>query len=562
MTPDIKRPKVEKDIDGVFNETIVKQGKDLGKQHDEGTPYKHVALQGLMEDSFLRKVVAESKEHLEATFKETDLFKMYQTLDLANFVECEDEAIMELRKKVPGIIKLRDALYSDKFRKFVQEACNVKEKLTSRVDMALQAYSNGGHLLCHDDVIGTRAVSFIIYLTDPDIEWTEDMGGELELYPHEKNIPSAIPTKKVLPTSNSMIMFRVQPGVTYHSVSETRTDEIPRLSLQGWFHADSPPEGAEQISSLAMLKVDDSVNHGCSLPDFTPLPQNSVVPSGSQHDLKILSEFLSEQEFSFLSTVLSTEYLTDDSVARIRQQFAKDGSVQLRNFLKKEVATNVLTQCKSFDSEEGFPGNSDCSLGEKSKSVGGVLLAPPVVRRYIQYPIDAENELQISNLASKLLDSTAWPKYLSLVTSLRPLAGRHEVRRFRPGCDYTVGYHKMLEADTRLDVSLCFAPESEGWATGDIGGFECFIESEDSQQIAAEVYGTADDAENDLLSFHACNNTLTLVARDEHMMKFVKYVSAAAPGSRWDIASVFQIDCDGSDTEDEEMEEGCEELEE
>jgi Rps23 Pro-64 3,4-dihydroxylase Tpa1-like proline 4-hydroxylase len=37
--------------------------------------------------------------------------------------------------------------------------------------------------LNHDDVISTRAVSFIIYLTDPDEPWTAEDGGALELYP-------------------------------------------------------------------------------------------------------------------------------------------------------------------------------------------------------------------------------------------------------------------------------------------------------------------------------------------------------------------------------------------
>lgn len=36
--------------------------------------------------------------------------------------------------------------------------------------------------MCHDDVIGDRAVSFIIYLVDPD-GWSADDGGALELYP-------------------------------------------------------------------------------------------------------------------------------------------------------------------------------------------------------------------------------------------------------------------------------------------------------------------------------------------------------------------------------------------
>jgi Oxoglutarate and iron-dependent oxygenase degradation C-term len=40
-------------------------------------------------------------------------------------------------------------------------------------------------------------------------------------------------------------------------------------------------------------------------------------------------------------------------------------------------------------------------------------------------------------------------------------------------------------------------------------------------------------------------------------VRFVKYVSAAAPGSRWDVAMEYEIDI--QDDEDEEEEEGDEE---
>jgi prolyl 3-hydroxylase /prolyl 3,4-dihydroxylase len=46
---------------------------------------------------------------------------------------------------------------------------------------------HGGHLICHDDVISTRRVSYIIYLTDPEEEWTAEDGGSLELYPVDNN---------------------------------------------------------------------------------------------------------------------------------------------------------------------------------------------------------------------------------------------------------------------------------------------------------------------------------------------------------------------------------------
>lgn len=56
-------------------------------------------------------------------------------------------------------------------------------QLSSRTDCSCNVYAHGGHLLCHDDVIGTRRVSYIIYLTDPDDAWRADDGGALELYP-------------------------------------------------------------------------------------------------------------------------------------------------------------------------------------------------------------------------------------------------------------------------------------------------------------------------------------------------------------------------------------------
>lgn len=66
------------------------------------------------------------------------------------------------------------------------------------------------------------------------------------------------------------------------------------------------------------------------------------------------------------------------------------------------------------------------------------------------------------------------------------------------------------------------------------------------------------DASTSLLSVSACNNTLSLVMRDEGVMRFVKYVSAAAPGSRWDVAVEYEIaaveagSCEDSDSADEE----------
>lgn len=61
------------------------------------------------------------------------------------------------------------------------------------------------------------------------------------------------------------------------------------------------------------------------------------------------------------------------------------------------------------------------------------------------------------------------------------------------------------------------------------------------------MHGNEDDEEEEdeddgtLLTVQPGFNRLLLVLRDEGVMRFVKYVSAAAEGSRWDICSEFEI---------------------
>lgn len=55
----------------------------------------------------------------------------------------------------------------------------------------------------------------------------------------------------------------------------------------------------------------------------------------------------------------------------------------------------------------------------------------------------------------------------------------------------------------------------------------------------------SDDGEEDddgtLLTVHPGYNRLLLVLRDEGVMRFVKYVSAAAESSRWDVSGEYEV---------------------
>ena len=115
--------------------------------------------------------------------------------------------------------------------------------------------------------------------------------------------------------------------------------------------------------------------------------------------------------------------------------------------------------------------------------------------------------------------------------------------------DYTLAHYGMLTRESQLDATLCFVDDrkedmsDQVWESGDVGGFQCYIVADEEEGTeAAEVYqAKSTEEEEALLSNSPSNNTLSLVLRDSGIMQFVKYVSASAPGSRWDLAAIYDL---------------------
>jgi len=71
------------------------------------------------------------------------------------------------------------------------------------------------------------------------------------------------------------------------------------------------------------------------------------------------------------------------------------------------------------------------------------------------------------------------------------------------------------------------------------------INDASSSRDHSDAAGTGEEVdeedESTLLTVQPSFNRLLLVLRDEGVMRFVKYVSAAAAGSRWDVCGEFTV---------------------
>ena len=164
-------------------------------------------------------------QNLSFTPKETDIYKIHQSGDLANLDGLDSSSL----KLLPSLLTLRDALYSSDFREYLSTVTGSGPLSGKKTDMAINVYTPGCHLLCHDDVIGSRRVSYILYLTDPDEPWKEEWGGALRLYPTETyteddgvvtKVPSPDSSVVIPPAFNQLSFFAVQPGESFHDVQE------------------------------------------------------------------------------------------------------------------------------------------------------------------------------------------------------------------------------------------------------------------------------------------------------------------------------------------------------
>ena len=449
-------------------------------------------------------------------------YQVYQTGDLASLSYLTEQQIALL----PNLLTLRDALYSPMFRSFLRAVTGCGPLSGTKQDMSVVSYRKGCHLLNHDDVIGTRRVSYILYMPLPHYQgWQAEWGGALELYPTKPGPeglpePEPVPAKSIPPVWNQFIFFEVQPGRSFHSVEEVVVGESEdgrqRLSISGWFHSAQPgeegyvPEPHQELKSSR----DQLVSYHPILTVNRPLTARVPSQASTQTEFRgypdtveppLPDDPLSEEHVSFLSEFLNPVYLQARTMKALASRFVDESSLELHSFLCAPLAEKLRSGLIEKDEQDGLGTNRPTRIPPHTAGGEGawMLKGPPHKWRYCALRAlesngpkmavsprwaHADVDELVRSLQEELFTSQAFRAWLACVSKLLPVRYMAEARRFRPGLDYTLATSEAKE--TRLDVVLGLTPQVEatpdttnghvtgeesspiGWQTGEWGGWE------------------------------------------------------------------------------------------
>lgn len=569
------------EIVSFFNSKIFTQTFQDSLQSDitNSQPYRWGTVTELFDETLLRNVRKEVLHEIAFTKKETDIYKVHQSGDLANLSGLNWEDLSRL----PSLAKLRAGIYSEEFRDFISNVTGCGRLSGVKTDLSINTYTKGCHLLTHDDVIGSRRVSFILYLPDPDSTWKAHYGGALRLFPAiVPNVPKADFECKLVPQFNQIAFFTVQPGLSFHDVEEVRVDK-QRLSIQGWFHI--PQEGekgyvpgeqeaTEAKSTLQQLQTKELQEY-----DFPKPVRNDLLPS----EIKLYEEAKSftDAELQYLKKYLNESYLTDSMMEKLQNAFLEDSVVEIHEVLQKKHADLLQQTLRTIELEKRVPqtsaeikfpwkcavpphkqrfmymdGTSNFELTEASinhiNKVG-----PQELPNFqlTQQLAKEEADRMILEILS-FMKSAAFRKWIVFVTGLIPTSDQLLARKFRPGHDFilaTTTDKKLAregELNVLLEATLGLTPTAstkKNWESGELGGYEvCIALNTDSdgefEDDDPAIYKASDPSDDSVLYTSQCKwNTLCLMLRDPSVLKFVKYVSIDAKGSRWDISGQWNV---------------------
>lgn len=184
----------------------------LARRFSAAKPFEHVAIKNFLVPA-KAKLLERALRRQRFGRKEADLFSFSQTPDL-------------LTSHDPRIKEFLDELQSKEFRALLAQITGVR---TRSIDAAGFLYTDGDHLLCHDDGVSSRRIAYVMNFSTLSAK----KGGALALFGSDsKGRPDKV-VKRIQPSFNTLVLFRVTPR-SHHMVDEVLGAK--RLTIAGWFH--------------------------------------------------------------------------------------------------------------------------------------------------------------------------------------------------------------------------------------------------------------------------------------------------------------------------------------
>uniref|UniRef100_T1GLH5 Fe2OG dioxygenase domain-containing protein n=1 Tax=Megaselia scalaris TaxID=36166 RepID=T1GLH5_MEGSC len=219
--------------------------------------------------------------------KQMDLFEFFQSTDISNLKHC------------PSIYKFYEFL-STKAKPLVEKLTNMKfSNLTATCSM----YTRGDYLLVHDDLLSNRRIAFVYYISpwESAKEWSEEMGGALEIFETDDNdLPQFPVVRKITPKDNQFVFFKVGRK-SFHQVGEVTCTDYPRITINGWFYGDDdhPENPLDKLTSDFSISIKKPIKN-CSLEivnkNFLSASAKQEIQSQIEDNSEIkLGNFFSEE---------------------------------------------------------------------------------------------------------------------------------------------------------------------------------------------------------------------------------------------------------------------------
>jgi len=215
-----------------------------------------------------------------------------------------------------------------------------------------------------------------------------------------------------------------------------------------------------------------------------------------------------------LEQFINPSYFKSNSIEAIKKNFIEQSSIELKDFLKEDIYSQLLQEFK----EQTNPSTTNCNYIGPANRRHYQLLTPP-------------KDSTLHTLQT-LFQSKKFSNFLYSLTNVSTNSCYGEIRNFNHG-SYTLVHDHALEPHG-IDVTFFCLDEKETEWDENWGGQLVYM-----------------DRDDELLTVFPSKNSLLCVFRDPGVMRFVKYINHYSTQIRPEFSFVYLEDSEEENKNEE-----------